>query len=298
MEKINFKLDSFDDSSRNKLIESLSKNPEIISLLNEKNIPQEEITLHPFRLNRYLETKNLCKNCLGLTYCKQKQKGFYESLAYNGILEDELVRCDYAQKKDQAEAHLKNYLVSDLGSDYNTVSFSNMKLEQESKAYISVLSSVMKAYQNHEGVYLYGNMGTGKTYLAACALNEASKNKNKVAFVHCSRLSERISNYRIDSQTEIERLSYASFVVFDDIGAENVTEKYRSALLGILDARMQNHLMTWFTSNEDHNTLLEHYVFSSKGEDRYEAMRILERIQALSKPIQLIADDRRALNKG
>ena len=172
MQKVNFKLESFDDSSRKKLIEALSQNQEILSLLNEKNIPLEEITLHPYRLNRYLETKSLCKNCLGLTYCKQKQKGFYESLAYHGILEDELVRCDYAQKKDQSEAHLKNYLVSDLGSDYNTVSFSNMKLEQESKTYISVLSSVMKAYQNHEGIYLYGNMGTGKTYLAACALNE------------------------------------------------------------------------------------------------------------------------------
>lgn len=298
MQKVNFKLESFDDSSRKKLIEALSQNQEILSLLNEKNIPLEEITLHPYRLNRYLETKSLCNKCLGLTYCKQKQKGFYESLAYHGILEDELVRCDYAQKKDQSEAHLKNYLVSDLGSDYNTVSFSNMKLEQESKTYISVLSSVMKAYQNHEGIYLYGNMGTGKTYLAACALNEASRNKHKVAFVQCSRLSERINNFYIDSQNEIDRLSYASFVVFDDIGAENVTEKYRSTLLGILDARMQNHLMTWFTSNEDHKTLLEHYVFSNKGEDRYEAMRILERIQALSKPIELIADNRRSLNKG
>ncbi len=298
MQKINFESKSFDDSSRNKLIEALSQNQEIISLLSEKHIPLEEIKLHPYRLNRYLETKNLCKNCLGLTYCKQKQKGFYESLSYNGILEDELVRCVFAQKKDQAEAHLKNYLVSDLGTDYNTVSFSNMKLEQESKAYISVLSAVMKAYQNNDGIYLYGNMGTGKTYLAACALNEASQNKRKVAFVQCSRLSERISNFHIDSQNEIDRLSYANFVVFDDIGAENVTEKYRSVLLGILDARMQNHLMTWFTSNEDHKTLLEHYVFSNKGEDRYEAMRILERIQALSKPIELIAEDRRILNKG
>ena len=66
--------------------------------------------------------------------------------------------------------------------------------------------------------------------------------------------------------------------------------------MSILDARMQNHLMTWFTSNEDYKTLLEHYIFSNKSEDKYEAMRIIERIQTLSKPIELIAEDRRILH--
>ncbi len=297
MEKINFKGGSFDDSSRKALINSLAKDKEIQSLFAENNIPVEELEKHPYKLNTYLEKKKLCDHCLGLAHCKQKQKGFYESLEYNQILQDVLVKCDYAKKKDQGEAHLKNYLVSDLGSDFYTVAFNQIKLKDESKGYINTLSAVMKAYQNNEGVYLYGNMGTGKTYLSACALNEAARNSRKVAFVQCSRLSERISNYHNDSQKEIERLMYANFVVFDDIGAEAVSEKYRSVLLSILDARMQNHLMTWFTSNEDHKTLLEHYVFSNRSEDRYEAMRILERIQTLSKPIKLVDDDRRALNK-
>ena len=110
-------------------------------------------------------------------------------------------------------------------------------------------------------------MGTGKTYLSACALNEAAKNKRKVAFVQCSRLSERISNYHVDSKTEVDRLMYADFVVFDDIGAEEVSEKYRSVLLSILDARMQNHLMTWFTSNEDFNSLKKHFEINEMEAD-------------------------------
>ena len=47
---------------------------------------------------------------------------------------------------------------------------------------------------------------------------------------------------------------------------------------------------------EDYKTLLEHYIFSNKSEDKYEAMRIIERIQTLSKPIELIAEDRRILH--
>lgn len=296
MEKINFSAGIIDDSSRKKLIKELSSNVEILKLLKDKSIPEKEIELHPYKLNHYLETKKHCSNCAGLKYCKQKQKGYYESLSYHSVLEDELVRCDYALKKDEAEKHLKYYLIRDLGNDFTTAFFDKINLKNEDKKYISVLSSVIKAYNNKEGVYLYGNMGTGKTYLSACALNEAAKNKHKVAFVQCSRLSERISNYHIDSKTEVDRLIYADFVVFDDIGAEEVSEKYRSVLLSILDARMQNHLMTWFTSNEDYKTLLEHYTFSNKSEDKYEAMRIIERIQTLSKPIELIAEDRRILH--
>lgn len=296
MEKINFNAGIIDDSSRKKLIKELASNAEILKLLKDKNIPEEEIEFHPYKLNRYLEAKKLCLNCTGLKYCKQKQKGYYESLSYHSVLEDELVRCEYALKKDEAEKHLKYYLIRDLGNDFTTAFFDKINLKNEEKKYISVLSSVIKAYNNKEGVYLYGNMGTGKTYLSACALNEAAKNKRKVAFVQCSRLSERISNYHIDSKTEVDRLMYADFVVFDDIGAEEVSEKYRSVLLSILDARMQNHLMTWFTSNEDYKTLLEHYTFSNKSEDKYEAMRIIERIQTLSKPIELIAEDRRILH--
>ena len=296
MEKINFSTGIIDDSSRKKLIKKLSSNEEILKLLRDKNIPEEEIELHPYKLNRYLEAKKQCLNCLGLKHCKQKQKGYYESLSYHSVLEDELVRCDYALEKDEAEKHLKYYLIRDFGNDFTTAFFGKINLKNEDKKYISVLSSVIKAYNNKEGVYLYGNMGTGKTYLSACALNEAAKNKRKVAFVQCSRLSERISNYHIDSKTEVDRLMYADFVVFDDIGAEEVSEKYRSVLLSILDARMQNHLMTWFTSNEDYKTLLEHYTFSNKSEDKYEAMRIIERIQTLSKPIELIAEDRRILH--
>ena len=296
MEKINFSAGIIDDSSRKKLIKELASNAEILKLLKDKNIPEEEIEFHPYKLNRYLEAKKLCLNCTGLKYCKQKQKGYYESLSYHSVLEDELVRCDYALKKDEAEKHLKYYLIRDLGNDFTTAFFDKINLKNEDKKYISVLSSVIKAYNSKEGIYLYGNMGTGKTYLSACALNEAAKNQRKVAFVQCSRLSERISNYHIDSKIEVDRLMYADFVVFDDIGAEEVSEKYRSVLLSILDARMQNHLMTWFTSNEDYKTLLEHYTFSNKSEDKYEATRIIERIQTLSKPIELIAEDRRILH--
>ena len=133
MEKINFSTGIIDDSSRKKLIKKLSSNEEILKLLRDKNIPEEEIELHPYKLNRYLEAKKQCLNCLGLKHCKQKQKGYYESLSYHSVLEDELVRCDYALEKDKAEKHLKYYLIRDLGNDFTTAFFDKINLKNEDK---------------------------------------------------------------------------------------------------------------------------------------------------------------------
>lgn len=297
MEKFNFTFSGNTNSEETeKLKKSLASNPLIARLFKENEIPVEEIDKHPYRLERFLNGIEVCKGCKGLEHCKQKQSGYFESLTYHGVLEDQLVRCKYAKQKDQEEKHLKNYLVSDLGSDFTSVYFDSFDLTKENEEYIKVFVEVLECYKNEQGVYLYGRMGNGKTTLSACALNEAARSGKKVAFVQCSRLSQRVSTgFLSEAKPEIDRLTRADFVVFDDIGAEEVTERYRSILLGILDARMQNHSMTWFTSNEDHKSLLEHYRVSSKSVDSLEAMRILERIQALSKPIQLTTSDRRTL---
>ncbi len=58
---------------------------------------------------------------------------------------------------------------------------------------------------------------------------------------------------------------------------------------------MLNHKMTCFTSNEDHESLLVHFQIGSKVEDLNEAKRIIERIQALSKPVKMVSKDKRIL---
>ena len=133
------------------------------------------------------------------------------------------------------------------------------------------------------------------TYLAACVANEAAGSGKKTAFVYCPQFAERIRSTQNtkEYQTETERLKYADFVVFDDIGAEEVSAHILNILLGILDHRMQDHKVTWFTSNADHNSLLNQYSVTGNGENKLLAMRILERISVLSEPVYLSGKNRR-----
>jgi primosomal protein DnaI len=96
-------------------------------------------------------------------------------------------------------------------------------------------------------------------------------------------------------RTEFERLKFCRFLVIDDIGAESVTEWNRDAvLLPVLDARYEDGLATWFTSNCDYESLKSHFMYVRGGkEESLKASRILERIQAMCEIALLTGKDRR-----
>ena len=277
------------------LIEELKKDETILYTCKVNHIPMEEIEKHPSKAQAWLKQINLCRGCTGLDTCKQKTKGFAENLEYDGILTVNLEPCAYLKKKRQLEQHLDQFVVNDMGSSFCQASFQNVQKEGEDPDYIRVWMDAKTLCDEGKGAYIYGNIGTGKTYLAACAANQLAKEGKRVAFVHCPRFVERINNtaYTGEYRQEVERLTYANFVVFDDIGAEAINERYRSVLLAILDARMQNNRMTWFTSNEDFTSLQDHFLTTNRGGDLNEAMRIIERIQVLSKPLKLVGENRR-----
>ncbi|MBQ1826438.1 MAG: hypothetical protein II126_00575, partial [Erysipelotrichaceae bacterium] len=80
-----------------------------------------------------------------------------------------------------------------------------------------------------------------------------------------------------------------------DIGAENFTSYIRDDILyPILDYRMENGKRTFFTSNIDLGKLTERMSYNQNGQkDETKAMRLVERIRALSEVLPLKGESRR-----
>ena len=159
------------------------------------------------------------------------------------------------------------------------------------------MQEAIEASHHSEGLYLYGTLGSGKTYLAACACNEHASRGEKVAFIHYPAFTQRMASLlRTDEyRTELKRLMYADFIVIDDIGAESCTEFNRDTILmTLLNHRYEEGLATWFTSNCDLASLQQHFTFASKNrEDVLKAERIIERIRHMCKVAALTGRDRR-----
>jgi primosomal protein DnaI len=279
------------------LIIMLRTVPQIKVMVEKGYIPASCIDKYPWKLKEWLKAIEPCIGCTGLANCKQKTKGYYEALHYDGILQNSLKACKYMRVEVKAESHLKYYASNDLPKNMHTISLLDNDVKNESAEYIKVFAEVLKSSEAGQSIYLYGNMGTGKTYLAAGACNDHARNKERVAFIHyptfCGRMAGAVRDN--EYQRELDSLKLVQFLVIDDIGAENVTEWNRdSLLLPLLNARYDAHLPTWFTSNCDLDSLKIHFTFSSKGaQDELKAARIMERIEAMAKVQALTGKDRR-----
>ena len=279
------------------LIQQLLADQMVMQYVTEHHIPVSVIRSHPWTMDEWRKQMKPCEKCRGLAFCKADIEGYQNMPVYDGILKKVQTPCRYKEAELTKRKHLANYLINDLPKSMETVLFDQAINFEENNSYIETFKKVSAAAENNTGIFLYGRLGVGKTYLAACAANEKAMQGIKVAFVYWPDFVQRMASMVISGEyrTEMDRLKYAKFAVIDDIGAESVTEWNRDQLLlPVLNARYEAGLTTWFTSNFNYETLLDHFRFSSKGDQAdVKAERILDRIKALSSPEALTGKYRR-----
>ena len=297
MEKINFGT-NIPFEKETELIKSLKKDERVIEFLNENNLDISIVDTFPNKFNNWLDDLNVCNRCNGLKYCKQPNKGKYFNLIYDGVFSKELVMCDYLINDYKKRKHLGNYYINDLSDSMSFVEFDKINFEDEDTRYLNNVSRVFDCLEAKDyGLFIYGSIGSGKTYIAACACNKLAKEGYKVSFVNLPLFSQRIKTMLENNeyQKEINKLINSDFLVIDDIGAESVTSWFRDEILfTILNERMENKRWTWFTSNEDFNSLKKHFEINNRNiQETIKAERIMARIKTLSKPLEMLGKDRR-----
>ncbi|MBE6129426.1 MAG: hypothetical protein E7185_09145 [Erysipelotrichaceae bacterium] len=299
MQKTDFKIVQSEQQIRDteELKKRLKNDETVLRMLKLQQIPERCLEVSPWKIEDWRIRYQPCVGCTSLTACRQEKKGYYSALTYDGMLQNVIMPCAYMRQQLSKEKHLENYLVSDLPKALKTVSFKRILADNESKEYLSVLNEAIEASHHSQGLYIHGTLGSGKTYLCACACNDHASKGEKVAFIHYPSFTQRMASLvRSDEyRDELKRLMYADFLVIDDIGAENCTEWNRDVILmPLLNHRYEEGLATWFSSNCDIPSLQRHFTFSANNrEDVLKAERIIERIRHMAKAVALTGRDRR-----
>lgn len=296
--EINVKLNDEMIKERKELIVQLQKNPDVQKFLSEHELPESFVEQFPFRIQKGINNLKRCEKCIGLNSCTQPKKGEVNVLTYDGMLRLQPKLCHYAMSFKNERNHLKKYWINQMPEHLHTVSLKQIDKKNESADYLRALSEVtMNLIDSQEGLFLYGAVGTGKTYLAACIANYYARKGNTVVFVQTPSWISRMKGMLNDPdgfERDLEMLKRADVVVLDDIGAESVTPWVRDELLfTVLNERMENHKLTYFTSNEDLKTLEDHFAYTSMGEEKMKAVRMMERVKKLSKPLEIKGKNRR-----
>lgn len=186
---------------------------------------------------------------------------------------------------------IKNAILEDY--DVNAGRTEAIKL---SLSFINEYAKTPKTY--HQGLYLYGQFGVGKTYLLGAVANDLAKRGYNSTVIHfptfCVEMKQSIKDETVGPKLDV--VKKAPVLMIDDIGADSMSSWIRDDILGvILQYRMQEDLPTFFSSNFDMEQLEnEHLRYSQRGEDEpLKAKRIMERIRYLSKEVTLSGKNRR-----
>ena len=134
--------------------------------------------------------------------------------------------------------------------------------------------------ENNQGLLFWGDVGTGKSYSAACIANALMSKKIPVVMTSFVRMLDAIKNGEEQVAQMMEKMRYAKLVIFDDLGAERGTQYALEQVYNIIDSRYRQKLPMLLTTNLT--------IQQMKDETDTQYKRIYDRIFETCYPIQFV----------
>ena len=157
-----------------------------------------------------------------------------------------------------------------------------------------IKNTFVEQIKARKGFYIYGEAGVGKTYLACALIKKILEEGFKVRFFNTGDFLEQLreefekgfgDNYEYLGLFR-ETMNFKGILVFDDIGAEKISDWARERLYLIINKRYEDMTPTIFTSNCDME------ILSARLGDR-----VTSRLFQMTEIIKLNGSDKRLTMK-
>lgn len=158
----------------------------------------------------------------------------------------------------------------------------NEKLSQIAQKYVEIFAHMQ---MRGKGLLLYGDVGTGKTFIASCIANALIENGHPCLVTNFSRIVNTLQGMYEGRQEYINDLNRFDLLVLDDLASERETSYMAEIVSSIIDARYRSGKPLIVTTN-----LTSHDL---KHPDDIRKQRVYSRLFEMCIPIECKGQDRR-----
>ena len=159
---------------------------------------------------------------------------------------------------------------------------SNEKISEVARNYVQNFAEMKK---RGKGLLLFGNVGTGKTFISACIANALIDEGRPCLVTNFARLINSISGMFEGKQEYIDSLNNFDLLVIDDLASERDTEYMGEIVQNIIDSRYRAKLPLIVTTNLTSEEL--------KKPVEIRKQRIYSRLFEMCVPVEVKGKDRR-----
>lgn len=198
----------------------------------------------------------------GLLYCGKCHTKKQTRVEIFGKVRTPFCLCKCAvEQREREEAERKRIEFQDRIKHMRRVGFpdeemKNWTFDKDDRTNAKITEIAHKYVENFEtmrrsgkGLLLYGTVGTGKTFAAACIANALIDKGFPCLVTNFSRLINTISGMYDGKQTYIDSLNNYDLLVIDDLASERDTEYMNEIIFNIIDSRYRAGLPLIITTN-------------------------------------------------
>ena len=152
------------------------------------------------------------------------------------------------------------------------------------RAMRSYVDNFQRFKEQGKGLLLYGGLGTGKTYAAACIVNALIDTGRACLMTNFTRVLNTLWSIE-NKQGYLDGLNQFDLLVLDDLGAERRSEYAQEQVFNVIDSRYRAKLPLIITTNLTMQELT--------APDNIGNGRIYDRVLEMCHPIEVSGKSRR-----
>jgi len=198
------------------------------------------------------------------------------------MAEDQAIQ-DRMRKEEEVLSIRRAKMSSMMDDTFRSATFENFKVNKSNvashKQLLNYCKGFKKMLERNQGLLLYGSVGTGKSYTAACIANYLLDHNWSVAMTSFVRILQEVQGFDKErAEFFTNKLNSVSLLIIDDLGAERSTDYALEKVYGIIDGRYRAKKPLILTTNLTLGQMQE------ASDIRYE--RIYDRIFEMCYPME------------